>query len=772
MRTLAPLLALLLSALTPAAALTAPFDMSGDRPAGSADQPLKTEQPVDVVVPKVEAATPEKIHYLIPFQTLKLDGEIAGKTWTIYLTPAQAAAARKLDYAYRNSIVVAPETSKLSVYINDTVVAEEPVSSPTGTADRSVALPAGLLRPGANKISIRATHQHRTDCTVQSTYELWSEILPDKTFLVMDPNAPQAVASIDDVKAIGVDKQGRTHFSIVAPKLQQTEQTDALMRLSQGLALLGRMPNQSFTVDTTPGPMAGPGEMTVLVGTAADLTASLPDLPESARSGSFTGFVDGPRPGESILVFSGPTWQAVEAAIDNLVVPLDHPEDIQRDTLATQAWNGGETPFLRGSTTIAFSRLGVSTTEFGGRRFRDGFEVGVPADFYANAYGEATILLDAAYSDEILPGSHIDVYVNGNIASTVPITSTSGGIYRHLPIRVTMRHFRPGANRIDIEAVLNAKADIACVPGATASGEPRFALFDTSEFQMPDFARIAQLPNLAAVAGTGFPYGRDRGNISLFMDRLDSPTLSTTATFLGKLAVAAGRPLKTAAETSTSRIGDSNAIFVGAISQIPLLALNQVHLADASRTAWGNQAVNTAAGPDSKAALDEWRSRVRGGTWQGQITAFQDWLKGTFDISLGSLQFLPAEEADILPSNTETFLAAQGLSPDETGTWTVLAAPSAEQLQQGMQFMSDEQNWQAMAGHLMLFDKSKKSTQSLAATQSYLVETEPFSLFNYRLIAANWLSTNILSYALLFAGFSILLGLATSGLLNAFGRRK
>jgi len=75
-------------------------------------------------------------------------------------------------------------------------------------------------------------------------------------------------------------------------------------------------------------------------------------------------------------------------------------------------------------------------------------------------------------------------------------------------------------------------------------------------------------------------------------------------------------------------------------------------------------------------------------------------------------------------------------------------------------------------GRMVMFDKVKKSVLALPATRTELVETQPFSLSNYRLIAANWLSINILSYAALFGGSSLLLGLATSALLNTFGRRK
>jgi cellulose synthase operon protein B len=39
-----------------------------------------------------------------------------------------------------------------------------------------------------------------------------------------------------------------------------------------------------------------------------------------------------------------------------------------------------------------------------------------------------------------------------------------------------------------------------------------------------------------------------------------------------------------------------------------------------------------------------------------------------------------------------------------------------------------------------------------------------------RLVAANWLSSNILAYAVVFCILSILLGIATSGLLRRFGR--
>jgi len=426
-------------------------------------------------------------------------------------------------------------------------------------------------------------------------------------------------------------------------------------------------------------------------------------------------------------------------------------------------------PLVAGEATLKLASLGVRTAEFSGRRLRTGFDIGIPSDFYAGAYGEATLLLDAAYSAEVLPGSHVDIYVNGNIASTVPITNRNGGIFRHLPIRVTMRHFRPGPNRIDIETVLMTAADKVCAPGSSASEEPRFALFDTSEFRMPRFARIAQLPNLAALSGTGFPYSRATDPIALYLDRLDTDTLSTSATFLGKMAVSSGRALQVRPESSALAIGERDAILFGTISQLPPLVLAQTHIEPETASSWGS--AGAGAGQDAtQDALNEWQSRVRGGSWRGQISALEAWLQETFDISLSSLRLLPGEEALVAPDDAARFLVAQGDSPERTAVWTVVSAPTGADLRAGMEAVAQDDRWQQFDGYMTLESKDADALDTRSVSRTRFVATQPWTFANVRLIAANWLSSNILAYALAFCALSILLGIATSGLLRRFGR--
>ncbi|WP_028741420.1 cellulose biosynthesis cyclic di-GMP-binding regulatory protein BcsB [Rhizobium leguminosarum] len=811
---------LLLNASAFAQAQTAPFDMSGERPPGASvtprltpPTPPTTPVPVPVTPPvsvrpapaapaaPAPAPVPPTItvqpqpappalqpaaaantaapprsgdvrRYVVPFSKLGLGGEYDRRSWSVYLTPEQAAAKASFTFAYQNAIVVAPEASALTVYLNNRPIGQQRVGSPDGPSAITFEVPSGLLQPGANLVTFEANQRHRTDCSIQSTYELWSNIDPAGTYLSFAGSDAAQLSSADAIRAIGVDGAGKTEFDIVVPALEQPGTTKPLLRLAQGLSVLSSMPNQIFAFSTTSLPAAGPGKLSVLVGTAAELRPLFPGLPPGAESAAFAAFATDPRSGSPVLLISGPSWQAVSSAIDTIVSPTDRPSDIRRDVLTTERWSAPNAPLVFSDTNIALSQIGVKTTEFSGRRLRTSFNIAVPADFYANAYGEAKVLLDAAYTDNVMPGSHIDIYVNDNIASTVPITTTSGGILRHLPIRVTMRHFKPGLNSVAIEAILMTKDDAACAPGATAGATPRFALFDTSELQIPDFARVGQRPNLAAMAGTAYPYGRATEPTPLFIDRVDADTLSAAATLLGQMAITAGHPIDVETVASPNTIGDRDAIFIGSVSQMPATALTQTNIATASQASWRPVADTQAGVVDTGTAFEEWNSKVSGGVLRNRITAFREWVSRNFDISRSSLQFVPGAEQVFTPSNVDTILVAQGPSPAGAAAWTVVTAPSAKDLREGLEVLTAQLNWPQISGHITTYSSKTGKIETVPVTRFDFVPSTPWSISNYRLIAANWLSTNILSYASLLVVFVLLIGVTTSSMLRKLGRSK
>ncbi len=761
---------------TLASAQTLPFDMSRERPQAPASTVPRAVSPApaqSTSSPGTAAATTANTsfqRYVVPFAKFRLEGEYDRKSWSIYLTPEQAAAPARFDFTYQNAVVVAPEASQLTIFLNNRSIGQQQIGSPDNPSAVSFDVPRGLLQPGANLVSFEATQRHRTDCNIQSTYELWSDIDPARTYLSFAEEGAQRPSGTDAIRAIGVDDAGKTEFNLVVPALAQPGTTKPLLRLTQGLSVLSGMPNETFSFSTEFLPPAGPGKMTVVVGTPAELQPLFP-MPAAAQDAALATFVRDPRTGSTVLLISGPSWQSVSAAIDIVVSPTDRAPDIRRDLLVTQRWTAPDAPLIFSDTSLSFSQLGIETTEFSGRRFHASFNVGVPADFYANAYGEATIYLDAAYAKNIRPGSHIDVYVNGSIATTKPITSPGGGIFRKLPIRVTMRHFKPGLNTVTLEAMLLTDDDEVCAPGTTADKTARFALFDTSTFQMPDFARVAQRPNLAALAGTGYPYGRDNGPTALFIDRADPDTLSATATLLGQMAIVAGHPIAVDLIASPGSAGDRNAIFIAPISQIPATTLSQMNIAAASQASWRPPLSGQGTQQETAATVDEWRSRIGGSLLQLKLQSFQDWMHRDFDISASSLQFIPGAEQVFTPSSFNSFMIAQGEGETTNATWTIVAAPSAKDLRAGANAITSLGGWSQIAGHVTVYSAKTGKIDTVPVSRFDFVATQPWSFTNYRLIAANWLSSNILSYAFLLIASSLLIGITTAGILAKIGRR-
>ena len=76
----------------------------------------------------------------------------------------------------------------------------------------------------------------------------------------------------------------------------------------------------------------------------------------------------------------------------------------------------------------------------------------------------------------------------------------------------------------------------------------------------------------------------------------------------------------------------------------------------------------------------------------------------------------------------------------------------------------------ALARTFAVLDEYRDVIAAHGVDSTRFVATQPLTFANMRLVAANWLSSNILAYAVVFCVLSILLGIATSGLLRRFGR--
>lgn len=756
-----------------------PFDMSPERPAqtgqpdrnpGTEQQGSETSQPAEDTQAAAETADEPASRFrrfLLPGDKIVLAGEQARRNWAIYLSQRQAASPATLTFGYNNSVVVAPENSSLSVVVNGTTIHRESIASSETVATRHVPVPADLLRPGRNEIGFSAVHRHRTDCSLESTFELWTELAAGDTFLAFADATAGELTSQDELSAVGGNANGKSRIAIVAPSLARLDIASDVMRLAQALSRHINTPDIEISVETRI-PETNDLTLIVLLGSASELAAAGYELPEVI--GPFSTFAE-TAPGDvPVFVVSGRDRAQWATALDSLAASVDRPLDVQRDVILTEGWRTPNAPMIFAGKRLSFGELGLRSEQFSGRRYTAEFEFGVPSDFYAEAYGKARILLDAAYTDQVRPGSLINIYVNGSIAASIPITTTRGAVLSHYPINFTMAHIVPGLNTILLEAELRTAADNVCGPGAPADDTPRFALFESSQFDMPTFARIAQRPNLSAFGGTSFPYSRATGPTAVVVDRSTDQGLSTLATLLGRMARAAGRILPVEFVASRDAVGMRNAIILGGVNDIPAGMLEQVGISEESRASWGRgpSGGDTTGGP----TLDQWRNQVSGSWLHTAWRNFGDWLQRTFNITSDMLRFAPDEETAFVPSPTAGLVIAQSGNPAGTGTWTVITAPDNSALRSNMAAFVDLRNWSRLSGHITTFNPATDEVQTVGVGQFEFVETMPASIWNYRLIVANWLSTNILSYSLILILACILLGGTTTVLLGRLGRRR
>ncbi|MGV8955205.1 MAG: cellulose biosynthesis cyclic di-GMP-binding regulatory protein BcsB, partial [Cypionkella sp.] len=445
---------------------------------------------------------------------------------------------------------------------------------------------------------------------------------------------------------------------------------------------------------------------------------------------------------------SGPDWSSVAQASATILVAAPVTADRPRFDLPDAI------PTMLGGQSLFLSDLGVPTTEFNGRRYTTLFQFELPPDFYANLYGEAELVLDAAYSSDVLPGSEIDIFANGQIASATPLLRTDGGLLRDTVIRFPMKNLRPGRNELEVVVNLNARSDQVCSPGWTGEAPVRFVFSSSSQFRLPDYARAATLPNLQALIGSAFPYANDQ-QVPLVLGRGTEPTLAAMTLF-ARAATSSGTVLPVSLTAESQLQPDQNAIIVMPLTELSQLTIDRVDLAQsATRVA------------DEGAVLDQFRGRAN---QSNGAYGFADWALGLVGLSIEDLRLLPRYDAPY-PVAANSVALAQAMQP-EGGLWTVLTGPDSANMLTGAQRLAVTANWREIGGRVSSLAIADTAVTAVQTLEPQLVQTQPLSIWNLRLVAANWFSGNILIFTGVLVGAAVLLMLATALMLSRIGRQK
>ncbi|WP_323013990.1 cellulose biosynthesis cyclic di-GMP-binding regulatory protein BcsB [Devosia sp.] len=729
------------TALSAPLAQPAPFDMSPERELVTPSVPAA---PPDALVPLQPVVAGFERHFL-PGASMQLVGEESRQASVLYLTGEQAAAPARLVFSYLNALVVAPEFSSLRVLLNGTQVATTPVMASAAPGLVDVAVPAGLLQAGANIVEFRATQRHRTDCSIASSYELWSQLASPDVRLVFEGEGLGRITHLADLAALGLDSAGASTLRLLGGSMPSSPQaTGAMLDLVQQLAIAWRVAELHIEPDAGPADEYREGALDLLVAPASELPVEFDALRAQASQGPLAMLLPSGS-GANRLVISGPDWASIAQAgeaIRRAAPAADRP----RLDLAYPH------PLLEGGSEISLSALGMTTVEFNGRRYAEQIGFDLPPDFYAQRYGEMELVLDAAYSSDVLPGSEIDVYVNGQIASATPLLRTDGGMLRDTVIRIPMTHLQPGRNLMEIAVNLQSASDALCSPGWTGEAPVRFVFSDTSRLRLPDYARATLVPDLKLLTGSASPYA-DAASVPLVMARDQGSVLSVMA-FLARMATASGKVTPVSLVEAASLDPADNALIVSPYAGLPAPILSRMGL---TRT--------SAAMSGDGDALNRF-----GGEAAHPVQWLADLLGDGIGLKAEDLRVLPAAEPGYVPP-PGTLALAQRYQP-EGGLWTVLTAPDEASLTLGTQRLIETAKWRQVAGRLAAFGPNDADPVVTPADNAQLTEPLPRSFANLRLVAANWFSGRILFYTALIAAASIMLMGATALVLSRVGRRE
>lgn len=585
---------------------------NGQSDNGKSDR-VRSEQSVPAVTPgnvgtapSASLAVPRRL--AAGTRGFRLSGEADSLRFPVFLTAGQVRSGARLRLSYLSAISVAPEASDLVVRVNGAKIGWTRIQAPGAVKMVEFAVPDGTLRAGFNAVEFTAHQRHRVDCSVDATYELWTQIDASRTGLLVP--AAGADLTLATLAALEPNDTGALPLRLMVHEKPGLGRLQRMVEAVQAVALVGRLARPA--VEFGP-PMAGRSGLNLIVG-------SFPEI-RTMEGLAALGEVAGPKlallPARAdfapTLVVTGASDGDVAEAIRMLAASGTSAEvsgDAAGVALARQM-RGYE---VRGGESLSLGSVGLASQEFDGRLLRTRFELRFPADFVPADYGKVMLHLAGASAAGLSPEARIVVDVNGHNAASVPLAYEKGELFNDSAIPIPLGMWRPGLNQIDISAQVPIQSDRGCGLPGTRADKARFLFLDRTRIVVPPLARAVRSPDLAALKGGAIPFAQNATTGTrprLVMPSLDKDSAAAAATITAQFAMAAGRLLDFDLTPDADDEGAAQLVVAPARALDPRLLRRVGFDPERLRDAWSGRAESVVspgqAGSETIATLDRLR---------------------------------------------------------------------------------------------------------------------------------------------------------------------
>lgn len=647
-----------------------------------------------------------------------------------------------LALAFTNSATLLANRSVLSVRFNGSTLGQIQLDPHRPLGSASIRLPRDLWRSGANRLTLSVT-QHYTDqaCENPRAPDLWTEIDTARSRITYDVESNGRTLLLSDLSGLfssGLGGQSEVTI-LTAGGDTGAVGASALPLLAQALALRHRPAplvisyapwRQGGAAVDAPAylPVESAGGVHVLAGTAEQLAAILPAAALKPPEGPEL-VIQAAGGKHYRLIVTGRTAEEVVAAARALATIDDPLTADSQATFPIQPLHPlVNRQRLEDDKVFTFKSLGLDNTTVSGTSAA-GIDLPfvLPADFYTDDAADAEVNLDFAYTAGMGTGSAANIAINGVFVHGVPLDEGGGESFHHYRVQVPTRHMVPGINHLVIATNIfpnQIKDQCQDNLGQTLS----FQILGRSSIRLPVVGRLAQLPDLALLARTGYPYVFPDAQGEGEQIVVENPRLiGAGLTLLGKIAQVAGAPVD-GIHLSVGGVGSAK-------GHVLLIAADN-HLAPEVFGEWSAALGRIKLWPYQ--ALNGLRALRRGE--DTDLASLLPWRFG--EAAVGDRSFGIRQKSGL--GNLGVLIALRNPAASAPYLLTILSAESDEVLNDRVKDLIRADTWTQLRGDLVTWTDRQNSLFSMEVADRFEIGRRNMWLILRALISRNpwyWLGT-------------------------------